>query len=208
MRIMSKSWFKKQIKEAQGEKVTYTIAERLDNWWYDLWCYIRPFRKIRDGYYDVRNYLFHRYDLIRTGLNPTSWWDKDSLILYGMMGLIVDFVEKEKCFEVVEWDSEPEHKHAGEEIKAIYAWWKDYPRRQKEIDDTTQIWYESKREDSKLRKNDERKTVESPNHFFNCPQSERTKSLLDLSWELEQKLIEEEQDMLHRIIKIRKFLWT
>ena len=70
-------------------------------------------------FYKVRNYFFRRYDLIRTGLPKTQWCDKDYLMLHGMMGLLVDYVEKEKCFETIEWTSDKEHIKVAHEIKEI-----------------------------------------------------------------------------------------
>jgi len=171
-----------------------------EDFWYDMWHYTRPFCTIRDLYYDTKNRLFKRYDLVRTGLNKSAWWDIDSKILYGMMNMLVDYVEKEKCFEILDWDHDKEHKRVKKEIEEIYDWWKNYPNREKEIDEVLTAWHDYVYEDvmeldifEQIKKGKKDKT---------------SKKLLDQHCDLEKKLNDEETEMLIRIVKIRNFLWT
>lgn len=145
----------------------------------------------RDRYYDIRNGLFHRYDLIRTGLKKTSWWDKDHLMLYGMMNLLVDYVEGEKCFETIVWDQDDVSKDVKAKIEKIYNWWKQYPQQLKIEENALHQWCEFNRQKNKT----------------------ETEKISEKRWwdelhELEAKREKEEQEMLHLLIDIRKFLWT
>ena len=186
--MSDKAWLK-QLNIACGKNVKLTVCDKISLWWEDVFRY----GILRDWYINIKNGIFRRYDLIPTKLNRTNWWDKDTLILHGMMELLVDFVDGEKCFEIVSWE-EDSHKEAGEEIKAIYAWWKNYPNRQKEIDDVLTAWGDC--------------TFGRKEDLVVPEQTDISKELLKIHDLLENKLLEEEQDMLIRLIKIRKFLWT
>jgi hypothetical protein len=84
-------------------------------------------------YHAIRN-RFRRYDLIRTGLNKYKYYEIDERMLYGMMSLLVFFIEREKSLEVVDWDYSEELLNAKSEMLVIYNWWKDYPNRLKQVD--------------------------------------------------------------------------
>lgn len=178
-------------------KIDEKFNELFDNYWYNL-RYIEPFRTLRDWYYDIRNFLFKRFDLIRTGLTKTDWHDKDQLILYGMMNLLKDYVEKEECFQTINWESDPEHLNAAREIRVIYEWWKTYENRLKEIDDQLDVWHDQfqQRSGEGLEK-------------INNPIKSKMEDIEFEKLHLMEELLEaEEQEMLIRLIKIRKFLWT
>jgi hypothetical protein len=143
------------------------VSRILSNWRFTI-LYMEPFRTLRDKYDELCNCLFRRYDLIRTGLSKKDWHDKDITMLYGMMNLLVDYVDGEKCFEITKWDEDADSKRVAKEIKAIYRWWKLY-------DKLYAIAHNAKGE--KFHK-------------------------------MQDSLIKEEQEMLIRLIKIRKYLWT
>jgi len=176
-----------------------TMKQKIENWWHDLWLYTEPFSTLRDWYYNTRNFLFRRYDLIRTGLSKYEWWDKDGLMLYGMMNLLVDYVEKEKCFEVIVWDEDEHHKKIADEIKIIYAWWKDYPERLKAIDNQLTAWHD---EFSKRTGKDWLGKLNS------SEKSEKEEPESEKLHKMEADLIREEEEMLIRLVKIRNYLWT
>ena len=71
--------------------------EHKENPWPNIWRIIR-YSTAKDFYYGARNLLFKRYDLIRTGFAKNHWCDKDYLMLHGMMGMLVDYIESE-CTE-------------------------------------------------------------------------------------------------------------
>jgi hypothetical protein len=123
-------------------------------------------------------------------------------MLYGMMHLIVEFVEVEKCFEVIDFEASTQWKQAGDTIREIYDWWKDHPNRLKEIEVSLDNWYSVKFEG--LDPNIDDPFIKLNGHK-DTPESKRHSKLMD---SLEAKLLAEEEEMLIKIIKIRKFLWT
>jgi len=176
--------------------------EELSIWWFNFTSslrYTEPFYTIREWYYSTRNFLFRRYDLIRTGMPKTQWCDKVELMLYGMMNMLKDYVEKEKCFDIIDWEHGEEHSNAAKEIREIYAWWLNYENRQKEISSALNEWHDTKFKDI---------PVENWRERLNIKDTPETKNLFDHLHELERKLEEEEEEMLIRLIKIRGHLWT
>jgi hypothetical protein len=174
-----------------SKEVRKMKKKRFRNWWFGIY-------KIKYLYSYLRNRFVVKHHLIRTGLRP-GWWDTDTRMLYGMMALLVEFIEKEKPEEIVEWDSASDHAHARDEFKAIYGWWKNYPKFQNEISDLLSKWH-----DCKFGKDYSHDWIKK----LNIPDTKEAKRLFDNLNIAEQRLEEEEQDMLMRLVKIRHFLWT
>jgi len=175
---------------------------------------MRLFRRFRYKFSRLNNRFFHRYDLIRTGLDKWEWHDVVETMFYANMNMLVDFVEKEKCFEMVDWshdDHSDEIHRVGLEIKAIYDWWKDFPRREKEVDDKLHEWATNAK--FKFAK---RTSVQHGKETYyqleDLPVSEeqllKERSLSNELTNLENTLEKEKQEMLERLIKIRVYLWT
>ena len=151
----------------------------------------RPFQKANDAYYAIRNRFFYKYYMVDTGLKKTGWHDVDRRMLHACMELLVSYVEKEKCFETIVWDENDFSRQVAAEIKAIYAWWKAYPVRSAEPEKYLELWHNAY-------------AIKNP-----TPQEKQVaKTLGDIRDELVAKLEREEEDMLIRLIKIRKSLWT
>ena len=156
---------------------------------------------VRDAYYWLRNLLIIRRHIIKTGLPVGRWYDSDGRMLYGMMNLLVEFIEGEEPFKWVDWKSDKYHSHAAKEMKAIYKWWKNYPKREKQIDDALTKWH-----DLKFRKNG-KKDIDWLAEI-NKADSPEVKVASDYLRKLEGKLHKEEQEMLIRLVNIRDYLWV
>lgn len=199
----------------------------IKEWWGDLWRYTTPFSEIRDCYYNTRNFLFRRHDLIRTGLSKTQWWDTDSKMLYGMMGLVVDLVEKEKWIEHIDFEgSGPEWVNAKKEIEEIYAWWNAREEKEKAEEDALDAWHDyafgeadkkwvrkiSHDKNGNVTISSELKSVgwadDFSGHFNRCKHDEKSEALNKELETLKEEFEKEETEMLIRLIKVRKYLWT
>jgi hypothetical protein len=131
-------------------------------------------------------------------LTKTHWVDKPELILHGMMELIVDFVEGERCFDSVSytgqyWDE------VGATIREVYDWWKDYPNREREITIALNNWHDIKYQN--VPKDD---ILNHLNNSVDTPEEKRYYLLHD---QLEEKLKTKEDEMLIKVMKIRRGLW-
>ena len=190
------------------------VAERLHIWSKDIYVqgldntplwkkiiqdipYWFPFKQVHDIKYYLKNLIFRRHHLIRTKLPKGQWYDTDTRLLYGMMNLLIEYLEKEKPFEIVNWDSDEDHKKARDEMIAIRDWWLNYDNRKKEIEKALDEWHSKK--------------FVSGDHWIrdiNAEDTPEVKVLFDKLHALEAKLLEEEEEMLIRLVKIRGYLWT
>lgn len=75
----------------------------------------------KDKYYSIRNFFFPRQRWLLKSL-PKHWVDKDEVIRLCLYQCIVNFVEDEKCFEVIDWNYTAEQQEAKKKILEIYDW--------------------------------------------------------------------------------------
>jgi hypothetical protein len=180
------AWLSRKI-DMTEENNTFNIDEK-DPWYEEVtdWLYYTFIRPLYNLKYYIRMRFIYRHHLIDTKLTKGNWYDTDTRMLHGMMNLLVEFIEKENPFEIVSYDTDDYSKNIKGEMLAIYAWWKNYPNRQKEIDAVISDWFK------------DRKT----------PDARLYRAKLEKTQTVEQLLEDEEQAMLMRLIKIRKGLWT
>ena len=98
---------------------------------------------------------------------------------------LTEYVELEKPFEIIDWyNGSPEHAAAGDEIKALYAWWTS--GRQKEQDACNDI-------------------TDGLDYEFGGKNN-------DPNWVVwlaeDERLLAKDDEMLLRLIKVRRYLWT
>lgn len=175
------------------DKIDDVIVDITPAWMYRL-------KRACDDFYYGR--IKNKHWKIVTDLPRTAWHDSDSRMLYGMMKVLEDFIEKDNI-DIVNWDGTPEHQHAKSEMDTIYVWWKNYSNRQKEIEDALHEWFERFWSLS-----GDREFSLGLQYINKKEKDEKERELSDHLHELEAKLIEEEEDMLLRLVKIRCFMWT
>jgi hypothetical protein len=131
-----------------------------------------------------------------------SWCDKDEILLHAAFQLLIDFIEQEKPDEIVDWNSDELHRKVWKEIKLLYHWWKkERPTRKSPLDDNRLKHPPLKLE--KVPGSDLCMMVEpDKKKYASYYRALRKHRRLEQKWE------EEDQRNLHRLIDIRKFLWT
>ena len=177
------------VGENKNNIVFYDIDDLFKEEWYDfLFRFIHKIKKAWETFYCKFKFGWKAH-IINTRLTPSYWYDTDERMLYGMMNLLVEYVDGEEPFELIDWR---ENQSVENEIKKIYHWWKVcYPALLKDEELSTSEWY------------DYSKTKKQTGYS-----EEKEKELLGKSWKIEQQRENEEQDMLLRLVKIRKYLWT
>jgi len=130
------------------------------------------------------------------------WHDKDELLLHAAFQILVDFVEKERPFKHIDWSYDKSHRQTAQEIKNLYAWWKNQrPQRRDSLDDkrlkVPPLKFEKIKDSSCSR-------MVQPDRKKYCAYYRALKQ----SIRLERKWREEDRQNLHRLIEIRHFLWT
>lgn len=161
---------------------------------------------LKDSYYYLKNRLFKRYDLIRTGLPKSQWIDIDHKMLHGVMGLIVDFIEKERGLEYIDYETSEEDKKRKKEIIDLYVDWKvRYPKLLEEENLKLKEWASG--QDTKWSEIEERPKTYKLEWVYHRDKATQDKLFEELN-QLEKDVYEMEQNMLHRMIEIRASLWT
>ena len=131
-----------------------------------------------------------------------GWCDKYHVMLHAAFQLLVDFVEQEKPDQIVDWNSDAEHKHAWREIRSLCRWWtqtrpaRKTPLDNKRLKKPPMRW-------KKIPGSDSQQFVDYDKKKFATHDA-----ALKKHWKLERKWHEEDQRNLHRLIEIRPFLWT
>jgi hypothetical protein len=167
--------------------------------------------RFRDMVYKVKCFI-HPHNVIKIRSLTSEWHDKDTILEEAMFQLLVDYVEKEKCFDTIDWDSDDFNKKISETIRGIYKYVKEErPALQKAHKDALDSWYKSRSEDIAFHFNCKSEPV--PGEFseksMNCHyKSPRTEMLHTALNGLEKGLTDSDTYMLTELVKIRGALWT
>lgn len=169
----------------------------------DFWQ-LKVRRRITDVVSWIRLRTWDKQHVIKIKTLKPAWWDKDEVLLHAMFQILSNFIELERPDKTVDWTSSEQDAIAWKEIQFLYNWWnKDRPLRESQ-DPLNDFEY------PKL------KSVETEiacargiEWIFKSPEHEKEwhqKCKESHKWEKQCR--EEETEMMHRLIKIRDFLWT
>lgn len=227
-------WEKWDQKLKKERPVAYFLTEAVPDFINDVAHYIpTPISDIR---YYCRNRFYRKSHVLPTGFKPGKYYDLDERILHGLMNSLVDFVEVEKAYksrwcgtkesktakwskgrcpelglEYLNWEMTLDDPSLDEynrsdsqaqvarEIRAIYDWWTvTRPARPDpyEVSEWSALC-------------DEKRNGGVGFMEKGTPEFERrkTKSLKILR-KIEEQYEQEDEEMLIRLIKIRKNLWA
>ena len=128
--------------------------------------------------------------------------EPDDILLHAAFQVLVDFIEKEKPQEIIDYNYDEKHKKLWLEISELYEWWiKIRPDRKDSLDDLSN----EEIPDREFKK-------ESGGHYLLIPPDKiKYAKFYKVSEEnhlLEKKWFEEDQKNLHRLIDIRADLWS
>lgn len=152
---------------------------------------------------DVKNYFTPKQKWLTKKI-PNHWCDKVELIPVCLFEIIVNFVEKEMDEVCWDWQSEVDKGYVSQEyadeykqrevnILEIYKWIKtDRPAMEKEQDRLLNSCFSDSTFDRDL--------------CFSLTEGEKV--FLNLRSENEIEMNKKDQEMLHRIIDVREYLWT
>lgn len=139
-------------------------------------------------YHWIRCNTWNRYHILNLTKHSknTSWgWsDRVEQMKVACFHLLCEYVEKEKPFEVVNWESDPHHQHAAAEIKDLYNWWKV----------------------EQYKEQDELNSLVSDFRF--TPEGIKFKGDFEAYKKRSDELEEKEEQQLKRLLAIRGYLWT
>ena len=130
------------------------------------------------------------------------WIDKDEMLLHAAFQLLQDYVEQERPDLRIDWKHDPAHARAWREIASLYRWWtKVRPARCRPLDDRN------------LKRPPFRFEPIAGTNLSRLVPYDRKKyrpyaQALHAQIKLEAKWQAEDQKNLHRLVEIRRFLWT
>jgi hypothetical protein len=110
-----------------------------------------------------------------------------------MMAVLDEFYKEEIALNIVNWEYDDDQRNTKKELDAIKSWWDNYPNRLAEINSKLMAWSSY---------------VNTRYNVFLKDEDGQEKILFAQITEAEDKLDNEEQEMLHRLINVRKGMWT
>jgi hypothetical protein len=166
----------------------------------------RVFRWLDRAAYWLRTHTWDRYHMvdIRSRRNGYAWgWmDRSEGMLFAVMAMLVAFVEQERAFQVIDWDSDDGHREAVRELREIYLWWtQDRKIEHDEHERLADEAYEGY----------QTTFVPMPDGMLKLVTSDETpeqRKARDDVREAEDRLDQKDTDMMIRLIKVREAMWT
>lgn len=137
----------------------------------------------------------HQYNILKPRSLKPGYYDSDTRILHACMDELSEFVEWNERNDWIDWGGDDKHKIAWTEMKTIYRWWnKDRAKMEEEADRAIRKWHDVYTKEGGF---DRTKNL-----------SKRANRLSDEHQRLEDLIVATDEDMLVRLMKIRRFLWT
>jgi len=78
-------------------------------------------RKLKHWWYKFTCWAWHRYTTVKPDNLGHGWFDRDCLMMHLAFQCLVDYIEKEEPFEIIQWDPV-----IAREILDLYYWWLSY----------------------------------------------------------------------------------
>ncbi len=133
--------------------------------------------KIWDMKFNIK-YYFKPYNVLKVNTLPKTCCDEDTLLVHSMFAVMNRYLSQ-LPENTVDFESDEEHEKFWKEINEIKDWW-------------------DKREE---RKNKEEQALDE------WSKDRKSKKKLKYIADLELKHYKEEEEMLIKLVKLRKFLW-
>jgi hypothetical protein len=201
-KVALRRWWKcfKETKEFLGWR--YAVRTEIR----DIW----GVRQLEDFIWAIHYRTYEKYHVVKTDLKP-GYYDIDTRLVHANFSLLCEYVEKEKPFEHINWDSDDTHRQVAVEIKDLYKWWKEvYPNYDKHDPLNAPDVKYPERESIPHQLDDDGDPI-TYEWKIKAGQEEIDKKFSETcaaSNEYEKKKEEEIENNLIRLIKIRHYLWT
>lgn len=169
------------------EDLPYIVDVKSHHW------VINPLNNVK-WFFIHRFHPKHQYHILKPRSLKPGYYDSDERILHACMDELSMFVEWNKKHQWVNWNGTKEHKHAWKEMNAIYKWWnRDRPASEKKQDELLTEWHDRFLKEGGLGS----ETL-----------SAKTNKLHDKLNVEENRMHNTDEEMLARLMRIRRFMWT
>ncbi len=145
--------------------------------------------KLKNFFYYWRCKIFTPYNIVKLPIGPTYCYIDYRLGL-AIETLLVEFIEKEKPAETINWNSDINHKEAWAAISDAY----DFIKNRKPD------WQD------KIEKLEEKISIKYDSSLFEL--TDESREVVRQSMDLEEKFEKEKTRVYSNIVKYRSYLWT
>lgn len=140
-------------------------------------------------WYRLKCRLCHRYNVVYVKTLPSTWCDRDDLLLHATFQILVDFIENEHEIKSIWYEDKYCTSRASDwiELYGLYSWWKyDYPNplHEKTLDKAVAL---------------DQKTGKNSDEYY---------QILDLYGEQEEAFEKLTTEKLQKLMELRGYLWT
>jgi hypothetical protein len=156
-------------------------------------------RIIHDLWYKFKCQFFHPYNIIKIKTLPKTWSDRDKILCHAMFQVLSDFVKKERIDEIIDWQSDEDHKKARAKMDELINWFHNTYL-------IFDAWSGVKLDYDY--KNSLVKTEDNPVMYTLKPMSAKDRKKIKNIIKKENEMEEELNKKLIEILSIRKYLWT
>lgn len=108
---------------------------------YKLWVITHSFKlwviktRLRAFIWRIRHHIRNPRKEMRKAVFPSQWWDLQAHIIEFHIQCIIEYVEREKCFEVISWSRNDEVTKKGKELQEAYDYAKTgHAKLQKDVE--------------------------------------------------------------------------
>jgi hypothetical protein len=149
----------------------------------------------KDIWYRTLNWFNSPQQWVYDVVPRARYMDQYQVIENVLYAAIVDFVEREKCFELIDWNF-GDHKEAGDFIQKCYDWIKiGRPKLQQKIEQIINNAYKNQSIEEMIRE------LNDPNRI---PYDEKYPGLTEAETELQER----DDHFFNGIVKYRQYLWV
>jgi len=104
-------------------KELYPVQHWLRNDVHDFFGYTVA-RKLKELKYKIKHHIRNPRREMRSIVFPAKYHDLQSIIVDFHIQCIIEYVEREKCFEILDWEWNEEVKKTGAELREAYEYCK------------------------------------------------------------------------------------
>ena len=169
----------------------YIPPSKLQLWWWNRWDWI-PY-SLHDRYYKVKHVFFPCHKELRKTI-PRDWMDLHYIIEDFLFECVIDYVEREKCFDTTVYSDEDR-----DQLMELYRFAKTGRHEMgKEVSRSLDEWYKTA-------------YPNSDTDFFgslNQKPTPEAEELFEIHGQLEVNFDQCKTKHLKKIIEIRNTLWT
>lgn len=156
--------------------------------------------KAHDLWYRFKCKFFHPYNVVKIKTLPCTWSDRDHILVHSCFQILEDFVKKERIDEIIDWNSDSDHKEARSKMDELLNWFHNIYLKFDEFEGL---------EFDKIDWEDRFYPKEPGSNFVEMkPSSENDRKCYEIVWAREEQMRKDLNEKLKDLVDIKDYLWT